>query len=160
MNSLVLAFQWFQWRPSVWIYKYNGFTACLAGLACLACCLPPSGCPLAYLPSAHDAFKQDANKQLQSSAWPSEARPNARSAAQSAARSAARHRRRRWPLLREAQPPPKAASAEGAPELREGFRVKLEANILEAEKQQQSQTRIHAFPGSSAPPAQVSSPLW
>ena len=30
-----------------------------------------------------------------------------------------------WGLLREAQPPPKAAGAEGAPELREGFRVKL-----------------------------------
>ena len=37
-------------------------------------------------------------------------------------------------LLREAQPPPKAAGAEGAPELGEGFKQKLGAYILEAFK--------------------------
>ena len=37
-------------------------------------------------------------------------------------------------LLREAQPPPKAAGAEGAPELREGFKQKLEAYMIEAFK--------------------------
>ena len=49
-----------------------------------------------------------ANKLLRSVAWPREARPTARSA-----------------VPREARPPPKAAGAEGAPELREGFKRKL-----------------------------------
>ena len=37
-------------------------------------------------------------------------------------------------MPREARPPPKAAGAEGAPELREGFKQKLEAYIIEAFK--------------------------
>ena len=49
-----------------------------------------------------------ANKLLRSVAWPSEARPTARSA-----------------VPREARLPPKAAGAGGAPELREGFKRKL-----------------------------------
>ena len=57
---------------------------------------------------------------------------------------------------REARLVPKAPGAEGTPELREGFKQKLEASRLEAKSQQQSQTRMSAFPGSSAPPAQVS----
>ena len=56
---------------------------------------------------------------------------------------------------REARPPPKAAGAEGGPEPREGFRRKLEATKQQAKNRPQSQTGIHAFPGSSAPPAQV-----
>ena len=46
---------------------------------------------------------------------------------------------------REARPPPKAAGAGGAPELREGRIRKLEATKFEAKRQQQSQTQIYLF---------------
>ena len=63
------------------------------------------------------ASKHAADKQPRSSAWPSEARPTARSA-----------------VPREARPPPKAAGAEGAPELREGFRVKLRCDQTKSDQ--------------------------
>ena len=58
-----------------------------------------------------DASKHAADKQPRSSAWPSEARPTARSA-----------------VPREARPAPKPPGAEGAPELLEGVKRKLECD--------------------------------
>ena len=53
---------------------------------------------------------------------------------------------------REARPPPKAAGAGGAPELREGFKRKLEATKQGAIELLR-QNADSSFPGSSAPPA-------